>query len=264
MNIPKYPWERVNGVAGPCPKPCDVRPNMNYKQNRKKYFYTILFLDNYYPAQPDICQKSITKQFKISEDMNTANVKWLDDTRLLVRHNLQLPVSVEMWDQNNKPLVYCPILTKDIESISVGDVTVESEGSLIIYFTHINKPEFNQIYTLVIKSQPNFNLENGNKPILPELPENSQHNVNGLAIIFRRYSLDSLFDLIAEFDNAYFHSLEESADLKYLTNVSCYKDLSFQTKYTNNLQDVIDLIDVNRFEIKYSWNDGRSYPNIPN
>ena len=80
-------------------------------------------------------------------------------------------------------------------------------------------------------------------------------------MVFRRHSLDSLFDLIAEFDDTYYHSLEKSADLQYLTRMSCYKDVSFQVKCTNNLQDVIDLIDINRFEVKYSWEDGRD--NLP-
>ena len=34
-----------------------------------------------------------------------------------------------------------------------------------------------------------------------------------------------------------------------------------KVKYTNNLQDVVDLIDVNHFEVKYSWEDGRD--NLP-
>jgi len=34
---------------------------------------------------------------------------------------------------------------------------------------------------------------------------------------------------------------------------SCYKDLHFTTIYTNNLQDVIDLVDVNYYKVEYSW-----------
>ena len=82
---------------------------------------------------------------------------------------------------------------------------------------------------------------------------------NGLALIFRRNTLDGLYDLIAEFDDAYYHSLDDSSDLRYLTDKSCYKDIHFVTKYTNNLQDVIDLIDVGYYNIQYSWQDHKKY-----
>ena len=264
VQYPAYPWERINGVAGPnfgMRAPC--RPPMNHGAHRKSYFYTVLFLDNYYPQKPvDPSTQSVTKMFDITEDVNTSNLKWLDANKLLVRHNLPLPVSVEMWDHENRPLLYCPILAKDVDNITIGDIAVESGSSLIIYFTRINKPQFNQVYKLVVRSQPNFDLNNGNPQIpLPLLPEHQCPRPRGLAMIFRRHSLDALFDLISEFDNAYYHSLEKSADLQYLTIVSCYKDVSFQVKYTNNLQDVIDLIDVSHFEVKYSWEDGRD--NLP-
>lgn len=260
VQYPSYPWERVNGVAGPNlgmrpPK----RPPMNHDSHRKSYFYTVLFLDNYYPHKHhDPAIKPITKMFDITEDVNTANLKWLDANKLLVRHNLPLPVSVEMWDHENRPILYCPILAKDVDSITMGDIAVESNGSLILYFTRINKPQFNQVYKLVVRSQPNFDLGDGRPQLpLPPLPEDQCYRPTGLAMIFRRHSLDALFDLIAEFDNAYYHSLEKSADLQYLTKMSCYKDVSFQVKYTNNLQDVLDMIDVSHFDVKYSWEDGR-------
>ena len=259
VQYPAYPWERVNGVAGPnlgMRPPC--RPPMNHDVHRKTYFYTVLFLDNYYPQVPnDPNPKPVTKMFDVTEDSNTLNLKWLDANKLLVRHNLPLPVSVEMWDHENRPILYCPILAKDVDSITMGDIAVESGGSLIIYFTRMNKPQYNQVYKLVVRSQPNFDLGDGCPSPLPPLPEQQCPRPRGLAMIFRRHSLDALFDLIAEFDSAYYHSLEKSADLQYLSRMSCYKDVSFQVKYTNNLQDVLDLIDVNHFEIKYSWEDGR-------
>ena len=66
-------------------------------------------------------------------------------------------------------------------------------------------------------------------------------------------SSERLFDLIAEFDESYFHSFAQSYDLQYLTKESCYKNAVFTTLYTNSLQDAIDLIDVNKYNIKYSW-----------
>ena len=260
---PAYPWERTNGMAGPqcCGdkhfNPC--RHPMNHDMHRKNYFYTVLFLDDYYSQKPYEPTPPVTKMFNITEDVDTSNLKWLDNNRLLVRHNLQLPISVEMWDNNNHPLLYCPILAKDIDNITMGDIAIESGTSLIIYFTRINKPQFNQVYKLVIRSQPNFDLQD--KAPSNTLPSFNCNRPRGLAVVFRRHSLDSLFDLIAEFDDTYYHSLEKSADLQYLTRMSCYKDVSFQVKYTNNLQDVIDLIDINRFEVKYSWEDGRD--NLP-
>ena len=128
VQYPAYPWERVNGVAGPnlgTRSPC--RPPMNHDVHRKSYFYTVLFLDNYYPQtpiDPPACQP-ITKVFDITEDSNTINLKWLDSNKLLVRHNLPLPVTVEMWDHENRPILYCPILAKDVDNITMGDIAVE-------------------------------------------------------------------------------------------------------------------------------------------
>lgn len=256
---PAYPWERVNGVAGPnlgMREP--QRPPMHHDTHRKSYFYTVLYLDNYYPQshKPE-GEKPITKMYDVTEDVNTANLKWLDSNRLLVRHNLPMPLSVEMWDHENRPIFYCPILAKDVDSLTLGDIAIESNNSLVLCFTRMNKPQFNQVYKLAVRSQPGFDLGPGKRPDMPRLPEEQHRRPKGLAMVFRRHSLDALFDLIAEFDQAYYHSLESSADLQYLTKTSCYKDVSFQTKYTNNLQDVVDMIDVSHFDVKYSWEDGR-------
>lgn len=49
------------------------------------------------------------------------------------------------------------------------------------------------------------------------------NHLNGLAIIFRRQSLDALFDLIADFDETYWHTFDKSFDMQYLTKKSCYR-----------------------------------------
>lgn len=243
--------------------------HMNCHQHRQKYFYTVLFLDNYYekpqPAPKKLYNKPKGGQLKtydICADTETANVRWLDQNRLYVRHNLQLPITLEMWDHENRPIVYCPILKKDIDNVSLGDVQVDSERSIIINFCATQKPIYNQVFKLAIRSLPDFALtphehQICQKPLneLVHMPKPKR----GLALIFRRNTLDGLYDLIAEFDQAYYHSLDQSSDLKYLTEKSCYKEVVFSTKYTNNLQDVLDLIDVNYYNVQYSWENHKKY-----
>ena len=45
-------------------------------------------------------------------------------------------------------------------------------------------------------------------------------------------------------DETYWHSMEETFDLQYLTQNSCYKDCYFACKYTSELQDILDLINL--------------------
>jgi hypothetical protein len=115
----------------------------------------------------------------------------------------------------------------------------------------------NEVYRLAIRSLPLFDLSE-QKIKLPKLPVDQKiAHQTGLAIVFRRHSLDALFDLIADFDESYWHSLEQGFDLQYLTKESCYKNCYFSTAYTNELQDVLDLIDVNTYDVKYSWENPR-------
>lgn len=253
----------------PCHGP-HFRPKMNHKHHAEKYFYTILFLDNYY-NQPDINRPIMPpvkpnggqlKSWDICEDTETANIHWIDENRLYVRHNLQMPITLQMWDHQKNTIVYCPILKLNVDNVTMGNVQVDSPRSIIINFDTDKKPRFNQVYHLAIRSLPDFSLSPQEhqiceKPLshLIEMPKMK----NGLALIFRRNTLDGLYDLIAEFDDAYYHSLDDSSDLRYLTDKSCYKDVHFVTKYTNNLQDIIDLIDVGYYNIQYSWQDHKKY-----
>jgi hypothetical protein len=97
----------------------DIR---NIKTNKHKYFYTVLFLNNYFPVKNTNDNISKTKYFEITENSNSATIKWLDDNTLFVRHNLKLPITLEMWNASGKPIFYCPILKDDIESMTIGEI----------------------------------------------------------------------------------------------------------------------------------------------
>ena len=235
----------------------DIR---NIKTNKHKYFYTVLFLNNYFPVKNTNDNNiSKTKYFEITENSNSATIKWLEDNTLFVRHNLKLPITLEMWNASGKPIFYCPILKDDIESMTIGEICKQSDTSLTLGFTDIKKPEGNEIFKLAIKSLPEFDLKDPTTKSL-ELPldEQIENNQTGLAIIFRRNSLDSLFDLVAEFDETYWHSMQQTYDLQYLTQNSCYKDCYFACKYTSELQDILDLLDVSKYQLKYSWQNART------
>ena len=230
--------------------------NARNVQNKKtKYFYTVLFLNDYYPKKPaEVATIPETKVFNIMADSNTSNIKWLDESTLYVRHNLKLPLTLEMWNAQGEPIFYCPVLKADIESLTIGDIAVSSPTAITLGFTSVAKPQGNEIFKLAMKSLPTFDLKNQDFT-LPDAPLDVKalENQTGLAIIFRRHSLDALFDLIAEFDETYWHSMEQTYDLQYLTQESCYKDCYFAGKFTSELQDVLDMIDVNRYNVKYSW-----------
>lgn len=226
----------------------------NIHPTRHSYFYTVLFLNDFYPTMPDAPANSpVTKLFDITATSNSSNVKWLDEDTLWIRHNLPLPVTMQMWDETGTPILYVPILQKDVDSISIGNVVCEGTTSIRIDFRPLTKPTGNQVYKFAIRSLPLFDLKE-QAFHLPGMPlDQKVCQQTGLAIVFRRQSLDALFDLIAEFDESYFHSFAQSYDLQYLTKESCYKNATFTTLYTNSLQDAIDLIDVNKYNIKYSW-----------
>lgn len=234
----------------------DIR---NIKTNKHKYFYTVLFLNNYFAPKNTVNETPKTKYFEITENSNSATVKWIDDNTLFVRHNLKLPITLEMWNAQGKPIFYCPILKDDIESVTIGEICKESDTSLTLGFNDIKKPEGNEVFKLAIKSLPAFDLKEQNI-VTTELPldERIENNQTGLAIIFRRNSMQALFDLVAEFDETYWHSMQQTYDLQYLTQESCYKDCYFACKFTSQLQDILDLIDVSKYQLKYSWQNART------
>lgn len=76
------------------------------------------------------------------------------------------------------------------------------------------------------------------------------YNVKGQAIIFRRKSLESLMKLINDFDETYLHSSYEHS---YQNRALSQGNVDFLVRYTDNLDDVISLIDQNAYVIKLSW-----------
>ena len=242
---------------------------------QQKYFYTVLFLDDYYPErkydsttveEPSQLEIPELKKFEITAETNTENVKWQDENTLFVRHNLKLPLTLEMWNEDEKPIFYCPILKEGIDSISVGQVVIESNRSITLHFNEDNPPPSgNQTFILALKELPSFDAtsqrlakNNSVKQLSKALDEIIDVKPIGMAIVFRRRTLDELFDLIADFDESYWHSLAIGNDLKYLTRRSLYQRCQFTTKYTSELQDVIDLIDPGKYEIKFSWNETKN------
>jgi hypothetical protein len=235
---------------------------------KQKYFYTVLYLDDYYPERKydkttdnevQHVEIPVLKNFDITAQTNTENVKWLDENVLYVRHNLKLPLTLEMWNADGKPIFYCPLLKEGIDSISVGQVVVESSRAITLHFNEeILPPKGNEVFKLAIKTLPNFDttsnrLVNDVQKVGKALDEIISSQPVGMAIVFRRHNIDALFDLIVDFDETYWHSLAEGNDLKYLTRKSLFQSCRFTTKYTSELQDVIDLIDTSLYEIKFSW-----------
>jgi hypothetical protein len=119
----------------------------NVSERKAKYFYTVLFLNDYYPdpdPRPSATEPQ-TKVFNITKDINSANVKWIvkeEDGEqhyfLKVNHFLPLPLTLQMWDAEGNPIFYCPILQDDVQLISIGGVTIEKNSSLLIDFGNGN------------------------------------------------------------------------------------------------------------------------------
>jgi hypothetical protein len=234
----------------------------------QKYFYTILFLDDYYPERKydqttvdeyKHTETPVLKNFDITSTTNSENIKWIDENTLYVRHNLKLPITLEMWNAAGKPVFYCPVLKEGIDSISVGQVVLESTRSITLYFNEDNPPPApGETFKLAMKTLPSFDTTSLREVDTitkagKALDEIISMKPVGMAIVFRRHNIDALMDLIVEFDETYWHSLAESSTLKYLTQKSLFQTCRFTTKYTDNLQDVMDLIDNSQYEVKFSW-----------
>lgn len=238
-------------------------------QISEKYFYTVLFLDDYYSERRTSSTVSenlkvetpILKSFEITSETNSENVKWLDSNTLYVRHNLQLPITLEMWNAEGKPIFYCPLLKEGIDSISVGQVIIESSRSISLHFTEeVPPPAEGETFKLSMKTLPSFDttserLAKDTETVSKALDEILDTQKYGLAIIFRRNSLDSHFDLEVEIDESYLHSMADSNDLKYLTRMSKFTNAKWLTKYTDNIQSVLDEINTSAYEIKFSWKE---------
>lgn len=86
------------------------------------------------------------------------------------------------------------------------------------------------------------------------------YNVKGQAIIFRRKSIESLMKLINDFDETYLHSSYEHS---YQNRALSEGNVDFLVRYTDNLDEVIGLIDQNSFIVKLSWQPHRAAPPYP-
>lgn len=252
------PWERRPGDFRNPPR----RPPMNHQKHVDNYFYTILFLKDYFQPVDNKPPKGKTLYYYITETFEKNSVlEWKND-KLIIYHNLKLPITLEIWDADNQPLIYAPIIQNDVNSLTIGQVLLQDDNTIEIDFSNLPKPVANEKFKLGIKELVDFQF---NTPELTDTREYlesitcSPKKGTGLAIVFRRNSLESLYDLIATFDETYFHTMDEGGDIQYLTQRSCYKDIHFTTIYTNNLQDVLDNINTFEYKIEYSWEQYKQY-----
>lgn len=245
---------------------------MSLYHQRDKHFYTILFLDDYFPKRETPkefeYQVELPKivNFNITKDTDTEDIKWLNENTLYVRHGLQMPLTLEMWNDDGKSVFYVPLLKEGIDSISVGQVVIESKYAITLYFNEENPPPAEgETFKLALKTLPAFDTTSDRvvkndsdvKKINRVFEELVDCDKSGLAIVFRRHNLDAHFDLELEFDKMYLHSLEESYDLRFLNDRSKFKRVKWLSLYTDNLQDVVDQINTKLYEVKFSW-EGRT------
>lgn len=237
--------------------------------HREKYFYTVLFLDDYFPKKETSkngaeyqVEKPVLKSFSIKNDTNTADIKWLDENTLYIRHGLQLPLTLEMWNAEGKPVFYVPLLKEGIDSITVGHIVVESSHAITLHFAPDNpKPADGETFTLSMKTLPTFDTKsdrlekvtNDTQKTLDAFENIIDADKTGVAIVFRRNSLDAHTDLEVEFDEMYLHSLSDSYDLRYLTDKSKFQKVKWLTMYTDNMDEVLSQINTRLYEIKFSW-----------
>jgi hypothetical protein len=251
---------------------------------REKYFYTVLFLDNYCPNQNNSSSNNnhsqvenpILKNFSISETTSSQQIYWesQDDNSKVLNVSLasspsiKLPVTIELWNNENEPIFYCPILKEKMNAVTYGQITIEnkSPGNGLVSFSLIfnegaKTPVDQEKFTLAVKTLPSFDTKSDrvvNKDaanINYALDELLNVQQVGLAIVFRRNSLDAHFDLICDFDESYLHSLAQGADFQYLTRLSKYKNVKWLTKYTDNMQDIMDEINMQYYNVKFSWKE---------
>ncbi len=247
--------------------------------NPNKYFYTVLFLDDYFPKKETTkaefeyqVELPERKNFSITNKINTTDIKWLDENTLYIRHGLKLPLTLEMWNAEGKPIFYVPILKEGIDSVSIGQVVIESQQAITLYFTEENpKPADGETFNLSMKTLPQFDTKSdrlvkndGSTKNINDVFENTiDANKTGIAIIFRRNSLDAHIDLEAEFDEMYLHSLSDSHDLRFLTDRSKFQKVKWLTMYTDNIDEVLTQVNTDRYEIKFSWGYNGALANDP-
>ena len=76
----------------------------------------------------------------------------------------------------------------------------------------------------------------------------------GKAIIYRRKTLDMLYDLIGDIDEQYYHTLYDDPDLAFLDQEAKKVDIEFRIIYTEFFMDkIFKYIDPNGYNIKFDW-----------
>ena len=85
----------------------------------------------------------------------------------------------------------------------------------------------------------------------------------GQAIVYRRKTLDMLFDLIGDIDEQYYHTLYDNNDLVFLDQETRNENVFFRILYTNNVKDVYKVINPNGYVVRFDWQDipNTNYPN---
>ena len=245
-------------------------------QPREKHFYTILFLEDYFPKKSKEDEYHVElpelKKYKITNKTNTDEVKWKELNVLQVKHGLTLPLTLEMWDDKGKPIFYVPLLKEGIDSISVGQVVIESESTILLYFNEENPmPQEGETFKLALKTLPQFDttserlvkkdidVDNAKK----FFDEAFEVKKTGVAIVFKRHNLEAHFDLIEEFDNVYLHTEDQAHDVRYLVDRGRFQKVKWLSMYTDNLQDVLDQINTELYEIKFSWKNTSAIADDP-
>ena len=234
-----------------------------YQKHRQKRFYAVALLDKYYEDQmehqpPKRPKRAIQKTVQIKADSQSETVQWIDTDHVRIEHGLSLPITLQIWDNQMKPCVYAPILKMGAQTVTLGKVTVQSQTSVVVDFTGQKKPMLDQIWTLKAKHLEELSLAGQTCPSqksLGQLAHFPRVRQRGLALVFRRATLDSLFDLISQFDDQWWHSSDESSVSKWIAQKSAYKQVTFFVKWTDDLQQVLDTIDPRMWDVKFSWDE---------
>lgn len=83
-----------------------------------------------------------------------------------------------------------------------------------------------------------------------------QMGIKGHAIVYRRKTLDMLFDLMNDIDDVYNHSMEQNNnDIMYMVEQTKDINVYYKVIYTHKFQEIIDLIDPEKYIIKFAWHD---------
>lgn len=76
----------------------------------------------------------------------------------------------------------------------------------------------------------------------------------GRCIIYRRKTLDMLFDLIGDIDEQYYHTLYDNSNLTFLDQETRNENIFFRIIYSGNIvRDVQKYVNPNGYSVKFDW-----------